>query len=313
MGELLDSPVVHDFGRLKGCVGLVLTLAAGACGGDDAAADLSGPASTGSAAGSGTESSASSQSETSVSGVDGSSSTAAAETTDGGSNAECTLWADDCQAGLKCNPYSLEDDQIPDSVRCCAEADQTDAVGERCRAIDYNGSCLDTCERGSFCVVDVPDQLEGECRPYCSPGGNDCQPDETCKTFFELVPDAANVPLCMRQCDPLVQDCQTPNWRCIPDSPSQAGQSGFICVSPPAGPPVGQFGACALANQCEPGLVCISAERVPGCNFLSCCTPYCSLSEGDGACTALDPSLQCVDWMAPDPTWADVGACAIPD
>jgi hypothetical protein len=72
------------------------------------------------------------------------------------------------------------------------------------------------------------------------------------------------------------------------------------------------FETCALANDCEKGLVCVTAERVPDCGFLSCCTAYCSLSEGDSACTTLHGDLRCVDWMSPDPDWQDVGACAIP-
>lgn len=228
---------------------------------------------------------------------------------------ECILWADECGPDQKCEPYTItEGQQWPDEIRCCPAVDNPDLVGEECDVIDYNGSCLDTCERGAFCVLDDPETLKGQCRPYCNPGGNDCPPDQTCKSFFELLPDEIpTVPLCMDQCDPLVQDCVVPNWLCIPDSPTESGQSGFICVSPPPGNPVGLFEACALANQCEPGLVCVTGDRVPGCTFMSCCTSYCSNADGDAPCQALDSSLACVDWMSPDPTWVDVGVCALPD
>lgn len=234
-------------------------------------------------------------------------------TTDEPPQGECILWADECGGDQKCMPWSLEADEIPDEIRCCAAPDSPNLVGEPCMVLDYNGSCLDTCERGAMCVLDDPDELTGQCRRFCQPGANECQPDETCKTFYELLNDVPTVPLCMEQCDPLLQDCSVPNWLCIPDSPTQAGQSGFICVSPPPNEPYGVFEACALANQCEPGLVCVTADRIPGCDFLSCCTSYCSLAEGDGACEALDPAMACVDWMSPDPTWADVGVCALPD
>ncbi|MBC8069559.1 MAG: hypothetical protein IAG13_14575 [Deltaproteobacteria bacterium] len=226
---------------------------------------------------------------------------------------QCIFWKDECGEGQKCEPYSVEDDQIPDEIRCCPAVDDPDLVGEQCQALEYNGSCLDTCERGAFCVLDDPDTLSGQCRPYCNPSGNDCPPDETCKSFFELLGDVPTVPLCMEQCDPLVQDCDVPNWLCIPDSPTTAGQSGFICVSPPPGDPVGVLEPCALANQCEAGLVCVTGDRVPECNFISCCTSYCSLAEGDAGCQAVHPELRCVDWMAPDPTWVDVGVCALPE
>lgn len=226
---------------------------------------------------------------------------------------ECVLWADECGPDQKCMPWSLEDDQIPDEIRCCAAPDEPDLVGEPCTMQEYNGSCLDSCERGALCVLDDPEGLTGQCRKYCQPGGDDCQPDETCKTFYELLEDVPTVPLCMEQCDPLVQDCSVPNWRCIPDSPTQAGQSGFICVSPPPGDPYGVGEPCALANQCESGLVCVTADRLQNCPFTSCCTAYCSLSEGDGPCMAIDPDLRCIDWMSPDPTWEDVGVCALPE
>jgi hypothetical protein len=234
-------------------------------------------------------------------------------TTSDAPEGQCIFWADECGEGQKCEPYSVEDDSIPDEIRCCPEVDDPDLVGEQCSVMEYSGSCLDSCERGAFCVVDDPDRLLGQCRPYCQPGGNDCPADETCKSFFELLNDVPTVPLCMEQCDPLVQDCSVPNWLCIPDSPTISGQSGFICVSPPPNEPVGALEPCALANQCEKGLVCISGDRVPDCTFVSCCTSYCSLAEGDAACQTIDPEMHCVDWMAPDPTWADVGVCALPE
>ncbi len=252
---------------------------------------------------------------TSTSTTAGSDATAAdsSSTTADPPEGECVLWADECGPDQKCAPWSLEDDQIPDSIRCCAAADDPDLAGEPCTMQEYNGSCLDSCERGATCVLDDQEGLTGQCRLYCQPGGNDCPPDETCKTFFELLNDVPTVPLCMEQCDPLVQDCSVPGWVCIPDSPTQAGQSGFICVAPPPDEPYAYGDPCALANQCDAGLVCVVADRLPSCSFTSCCTSYCSLSEGDAGCMALDPNLRCIDWMAPDPAWEDVGVCALPE
>jgi len=226
---------------------------------------------------------------------------------------ECIVWSDECGPDQKCMPWSLESDEIPDEIRCCAAPQNPAIVGESCEVLDYNGSCLDDCERGAMCVLDDPEGLTGQCRRFCQPGVGDCDADETCKTFYELLNDVPTVPLCMEQCDPLVQDCAVPSWLCIPDSPTQSGQSGFICVSPPPGDPYGIFEPCALANQCDPGLVCVTADRVPGCGFLSCCTAYCALSDGDAECQALDPNMRCIDWMSPDPTWSDVGVCALPE
>lgn len=209
-------------------------------------------------------------------------------------------------------PYSIEDDRIPDNVQCCDAVDSPASPGDPCTAMGYNGSCLDDCEPGSMCVLDDEKSLGGHCRTFCEPGGNDCEFDETCKSFFELLPGVPTTPLCMERCDPLLQDCTPDDWHCIPDTPTESGQSGFLCSPPPPSIPKGLFDPCALANDCEQGLVCVTDDRVPGCNFSACCTAYCSLSEGDEACQALNADLECVDWMSPDPDWFDVGACALP-
>ena len=166
-----------------------------------------------------------------------------------------------------------------------------------------------------MCLIDNPDTLQGLCRGFCDPGMPECDGgDGTCKSFFELLPGAFTVPLCMDKCDPLTQDCSPDSWHCIPDTPTPSGQSGFICVPPPPQEPKQALEACGLANDCASGLVCVLASRVPGGCGASpqCCTAFCDLQDGDGPCQDIDPELTCVDWMAPDPTWSDVGVCATP-
>jgi hypothetical protein len=230
----------------------------------------------------------------------------------GGPEGACSLWVDECGAGRKCMPYSVLEDRVPDEVKCCDAVPNPHLVGENCEITDYDGSCLDSCEVGSMCVLDDDETKSGLCRKFCQPSGPDCEPEQTCKSFFETIATSPTVPLCMDKCDPLVQDCTPSTWKCIPDAPTDAGQSGFICVPPPPTPERAVFDACGLANDCEAGLVCIGEDRVPSCPFTSCCTAFCSLSEGDGPCQALHPDLQCVDWMSAEPSWQDVGACAIP-
>lgn len=229
---------------------------------------------------------------------------------------DCILEENDCtEPTEKCMPWSEDADRIPDRARCCPMQDNPDLDGERCTVQDYDGSCLDSCEAGTMCLVDQIDTLEGLCRPFCNPDETECNGgDGTCKSFFELIPNSLTVPLCMDKCDPLAQDCSPPSWHCIPDTPTPSGQSGFICVPPPPQEPAPPLDPCGLANDCDQGLVCVLASRVPdGCGAsLNCCTAYCSLSEGDAPCQAIDPQLTCVSWMAPDPTWSDVGVCAVP-
>lgn len=225
---------------------------------------------------------------------------------------ECLPWEENkCGDGRKCMPYSVEDDRLPDFFQCCDELG-TALPGEACDIMEYDGSCLDSCVEGSMCVLDNPDDLRGQCREFCDPASNSCGNDQTCKSFFELLPGVVTTPLCMDKCDPLTQDCSQEGWYCIPDTPTESGQSGFLCSPPPPTPPKTALEGCFLANDCEAGLVCIPQDRVPGCTALQCCTAYCSLEDGDSTCQEIDPDLSCVDWMSPDPTWTDVGACALP-
>jgi len=166
-----------------------------------------------------------------------------------------------------------------------------------------------------MCVLDNPEELGGQCRAFCDPGtgsGAVCDNDQTCKSFFELLPGVVTTPLCMDKCDPLTQDCSQEGWQCIPDTPTESGQSGFLCSPPSPNPPKTALEPCALANDCEAGLACVPDDRVPDCSFTACCTAYCSLEDGDATCQEIHPDLRCVDWMSPDPTWSDVGACVIP-
>lgn len=233
---------------------------------------------------------------------------------EGPSMGECILWGANCSdPAEKCMPWSMEADRIPDATLCCSLQDNPDLVGEPCTAQEYDGSCVDSCEEGSMCVIDNSETLAGVCRRFCDPELlDDCPDSTTCKTFFELLPSTPTVPMCMDKCDPLLQDCVQDGWFCIPDSPSLSGQSGFICVPPPPQESKMLFDGCALANDCAPGLVCLNASRVPNCDSVACCSAYCSIAEGDTTCQDLHPDMQCVDWMSPNPEWSDVGACAIP-
>ena len=240
---------------------------------------------------------------------------ASEESGDDGPGPMCLLEEDDCvDPDQKCMPYSEEPDRIPDEARCCPLRENPDLEGERCTVDEYDGSCRDSCEAGTMCLIDDIETLEGTCRAFCDPDSPGCDDGQgTCKSFFELIPGAFTVPLCMDRCDPLLQDCSPSSWHCIPDTPTQSGQSGFICVPPPPDEALGQFDPCGLANDCEKGLACIFGGSVPSCEGeFACCTAYCSLSDGDAPCQAIDPAMVCVDWMSPDPDWTDVGVCGLP-
>lgn len=265
----------------------------------------------GSATGSGTSSSDDDGSDGS-----GTTGTGGDSSEDDGLPGECIPWLQDCQnEDDKCMPWSLDPDRLPDEYTCCPVSQNTVPTGEECEIQDYDGSCTDDCEKGDMCVMDRPDTLQGFCHTFCDTTDPECGPDERCKSFFEQLESVPNVPLCMQECDPLIQDCERPGWSCLPDVLTSAGRSGFICNPPPPGNPYGLGEACLLGNDCEIGLLCISGDRVPGCESLNCCTTYCSNSEaeqGNDPCPAIDPAAVCVDWESPDPQWTDVGVCASP-
>jgi hypothetical protein len=227
---------------------------------------------------------------------------------------ECIPWMQDCPDDLdKCMPWSLEDDRLPDEYRCCPVASSTAAIGDLCEIDDYDGSCRDNCEKGAVCILDRPDVLTGYCHEFCNTTTAECGLDEFCKSFFEVIETVPNVPVCMKTCDPLVQDCARPDWSCLPDNLSTAGRSGFICTPPPPSTPSGVAQPCTLGNDCEIGLLCITGDRVPGCETASCCTAFCSNDDkeyGNDSCSTGIAGTECVDWESPDPRWQDVGVCA---
>lgn len=241
----------------------------------------------------------------------GDSTTTGAETGDTSNGGECILWEEnDCSNPQeKCMPYSLEDDRIPDTNRCCPLDPNPLEVGDPCQIANYDGSCLDDCNNGMMCVLDNEAQLTGLCHPFCNPDdSSSCANDEVCKPFFEMLESAATVPLCMAKCDPLAQDCDAQGrggWSCLPES---LGDPEFLCTPPPPVPKK-LYDACVLGNDCEAGLVCVPSETVDGCGpFIFCCSEFCDLSQPD-TCTN---GNSCLSTGATEPGNENVGICGIP-
>jgi hypothetical protein len=89
------------------------------------------------------------------------------------------------------------------------------------------------------------------------------------------------------------------------------GGESFICVLDASGEQ-GQYGdPCEYLNECDPGLICINPEYVPGCMANGCCTPWCDLT--DPSCPGA--TQQCLPWfeqgVAP-PGYDTVGICGVP-
>ncbi len=70
---------------------------------------------------------------------------------------------------------------------------------------------------------------------------------------------------------------------------------------------------CSLGgDECAEDEDCVNAGLGDTCRNefgIRSCRNTCAQ---DDECQALNPDLECVDWMSPDPDWFDVGACALP-
>ncbi|HET6585131.1 MAG TPA: hypothetical protein VFG69_16855 [Nannocystaceae bacterium] len=221
---------------------------------------------------------------------------------------ECSVWEQDCAEGNKCVPWSLEDDLVPDEIRCCPTEPNPALPHEDCVVQQYFGSCLDDCAEGSMCL-DTDMDLAGVCQPFCRGEASNptCDTGEGCLIYF------AGVPFCFPLCDPLIQDCPE-GQGCYPGEDAVGG-TDFLCL-----PRIGtaQLGeGCWLLSNCDPGLICVSPDFFPNCNgIVGCCTTLCDTSEPD-PCDEIDPALDCVSWYVggqqpPDPALENVGVCVIP-
>lgn len=208
----------------------------------------------------------------------------------------CDPWAQDCPAGFKCaaeGPPPLEHD----SVACTAIVPEPDQAGEPCQVLVQGHLGPDTCDAGLFC-------WNGTCTELCQGSQNDpvCDPGTQCVVF--------PLPLCLANCDPLLQDCQA-NETCVGSVDS--GQT-FICL-PLADPPFEQtFDPCGYPTTCDAGLVCVSPEGAVECDAqdVGCCTPYCQLGAPNNCPGA---GQVCLPWHDPGqapPGLEEVGVCHLP-
>lgn len=171
-------------------------------------------------------------------------------------------------------------------------------------------SGVDDCDIRSMCWGIDPDTGVGYCIPFCvgSPDNPSCEdPNDRCRLFSDGV-----LINCYPTCDPLDPlDPQCPAGNVC--APSRDGEA-FTCW-PDASGDRGAYGEpCAYINVCEPGLLCASAEHVPGCPDVGCCTEYCDTDSpwGDEQC---GEGQQCLTWwdetVTPPPDLANVGFCGI--
>ena len=114
---------------------------------------------------------------------------------------------------------------------------------------------------------------------------------------------------CADPCDPRQLDACNPQevcvssdafWTCLLDASGAAGQAGAPCE---------------FLNACDPGLTCINADQIPGCNNAGgCCSPMCS-TDVPNTCPNAAQGETCVPWygaIEPPPQLTTLGVCGLP-
>lgn len=212
---------------------------------------------------------------------------------------ECSLYAQDCGPGEKCNVWANDGGSSWNATKCVAEDPSPDKVGESCRMLGNRLSGEDTCEKGAFCWDVDPETSEGMCVNFCM--GPESLP--LCDNPREQPAAGKTFCLCLPMCDPLLNDCPV-GCACYPTG------ERFQCV-PDASGDAGSFGdPCEYTNACDPGSVCIWPEHVEGCESSGCCTRYCNL----GTMDTCPGEHECVPWYgegSSPPGFEDVGVCAL--
>jgi hypothetical protein len=228
----------------------------------------------------------------------------------GGTGGTCDVFQQDCPEGEKCMPWANDGGGSWNSTRCSPVTRNPGQVNDPCTVEKSAVSGLDDCDLGLMCYSVSVDTGMGTCYELC--GGDPVAP--TCDEGLCAVYNDGNLPLCLTDCDPILQDC--PNEDLCLSSPSE---NGFVCILDALPFSLGDHGApCQFVNDCDPGLFCGVQEIVGGCtNASGCCAEYCDISLPDPSaeCTGVLQGEQCQPWYGvevPPPGYEDVGFCGIP-
>ena len=212
-----------------------------------------------------------------------------------------------CPDGYGCKPIALQKEWV--STECVPlVTDPVDLWGQ-CSFDDATPGG-DSCADGLVCFSPEGSDSAG-CMPLCV-GDADlptCNVQGTqCVLFGEAL-----FGLCLPGCDPLDEgvcgDGQGCYWAEQGVKEGQPGPS-LTCL-PEVGLDTMLFDECIAANECAPGMACVSSTLVAECDGVArCCVPFCDTT-GPPLCP---PPLDCQTvWeegdLPPPPTLAHVGYC----
>lgn len=231
---------------------------------------------------------------------------ASSETTTGetttGASAVCDIFEQDCPQGEKCAPYAAEGVTEWTGAKCMPLDPAPRQPGEACSVTGHAYSGRDNCDVGDLCWTANAETLEGICISLCI-GSSDSPACEDPETVCRTCSGESCLPICRQRCHPIEQDCPE-SQGCYPDN------GGYFC-SPDKSGPDGQAGdLCNSFDSCDPGLLCVPSDRVPGCpggNW--CCTSFC-----DTSTPSCIEGQECFPLSSPDPSdeWVNVGWCSTP-
>jgi len=231
------------------------------------------------------------------------------EEPDGGVDNECDVWSQDCPQGEKCAPWANDGGSAWNALRCVPVDPSPKSPGDACTAEGNGLSGIDDCDVGVMCWNVDSETGMGVCVQLCggTPNAPTCDdPSTSCSVAHDGI-----LPLCLTDCDPILQDCPVENESCVVTAdgglrcePNQAGTTGYH------GDP------CEYTNVCQPGLFCWIGEVIAGCNDPYCCTEFCDVTDPSSSqdCAATAPGSECIDWFenGPPPGLEHVGFCGLP-
>lgn len=182
----------------------------------------------------------------------------------------CDPWTQDCPQGEKCSWWAYDGGSNWDGTKCFPIMADPAPVGDSCFVVDGALSGQDNCDRGAMCW-EVWDGM-GRCFALCTGSGEapECPQKNLCKTFSE------GLSLCFEHCDPLLQDCTTPNDLCLPNFYS----AGFACMNDSSGDEGQIHDPCDHFLKCDPGNICTPSSAAVECDIdePGCCEPFCDLT-----------------------------------
>ncbi len=216
---------------------------------------------------------------------------------------DCDPFFQNCPEGQKCAFWSDDGSNTWNATRC-VEVTGTGKPGDDC-TLEDNLTGIDSCIKGAMCWNPDEEGI-GTCIALCT--GSAEAP--VCAAGSCTISGDGVLTVCLKGCDPLLQDCDDPADLCIPNG------DDFVCVVDGGGAQGQANDPCEFVNVCDPGLVCLDpAPAGAGCDQAAggCCTPFCKFP--GGACP--NPDQSCVQWFDPeqlpenDPQ-LDIGVCAVP-